>query len=94
MLHLLLLFALSCSPSLAELPWPHVYRDTRALPPGDHLLLTVSSNTSASYAAVHPAHAAVMNPILQQLHSASVLWDIGAGIGALHPTMLLLNDCV
>jgi precorrin-6B methylase 2 len=31
---------------------------------------------------VHPEHAAVMNPILQQLHSESVLWDIGAGIGA------------
>jgi hypothetical protein len=81
MLLQLLLFALSCAAALAELPWPHLYRDTRALPPGDHLLLSVSSNVSASFAAIDPAHARVVQPLLQQLHSGSVVWDIGAGIG-------------
>ena len=81
MLLQLLLFALSCAAAVAELPWPHLYRDTRALPPGHHLLLSVSSNVSASFVAVDPAHARVMQPLLQQLHSRSVVWDIGAGIG-------------
>ncbi len=82
MLSQLLLCALACSLALAELPWPHIYRDQRALPPGEHLLLSVSSNVSASFVAVDPAHARIMQPLLQQLHSDSVLWDIGAGIGA------------
>ena len=82
LLHVLLL-AFTCAPSLAQLPWPHVYRDTRGLSPGAHLLLSVTSNVSASFAAVDRAHALVMQPLLQQLTSESVVWDIGAGIGAI-----------
>ena len=81
MLLQLLLFALSCAVALAELPWPHLYRDTRALLPSDLSLLSVSSNVSASVAAIDPTHARVMQPLLQQLHSDSVVWDIGADIG-------------
>jgi hypothetical protein len=82
LLHLLLV-AFTCTPSLAQLPWPHVYRDTRGLLPGAHLLLSVTSNVSASFAAVESAHAHIMQPLLQQLTGESVVWDIGAGIGAM-----------
>ena len=75
------IFALAFTLTLAELPWPQVYRDTRGLSPGDHVLLSVSSNVSATFAAIDSAHARVMQPLLQQLDSQSVLWDIGAGIG-------------
>ena len=81
MLLQLLLLALSCAVALAELPWRHLYRDTRALLPSDQSNLSVSSNVSASFAAIDPTHARVMQPLLQQLHSDSVVWDIGAGIG-------------
>ncbi len=77
------LFLILCALTAAELPWPQLYRDTRGLPPGDHVLLSVSSNISASFAAIDAAHARVLQPLLQQLDGQSVFWDIGAGIGTI-----------